>query len=393
MIRLLKSVLPIFVMLAIPLVVWAQEPLKVYFFYSATCPHCKKESAFLDTLQSKYSIQVERYEVTTSSKNAQLYAETAKSLNATVSSVPFLVVGDKYIVGYLNDETTGSQIEDLISSELNNSQNDIVKPIKESLHVEAEKDTTSEKNFILNFPILGVINTKDFSLPVITFFIALLDGFNPCAMWVLVFLISMLIGMGNKRKMWILGSTFILASGFVYFLFLSAWLNFFLFIGYSTLIRLGIGFLALGIGIYYLRDYYKNRGVCTVTKGEQRQKVFEKIKNIVQEKSLVISLAGIILLAFAVNIVELVCSAGLPAVYTQILAMNELNSWQYYLYLLEYIVIFMIDDIVVFILAMITFEVSGIGGKYAKYSHFIGGLVMFAIGVLMLLKPEILMFG
>jgi hypothetical protein len=177
-------------------------------------------------------------------------------------------------------------------------------------------------------------------------------------------------------------------------LFLSAWLNLFLFLGWVTGIRILIGLIALVAGGYYLRDFWVNReGVCPVTGNQKRQKIFQKIKAITQKRQFLLALLGIILLAVAVNAVELVCSAGLPAIYTQVLALANLPTWQYYLYLIFYVIIFMIDDLFVFFAAMITLRVTGIQTKYARYSHLIGGLLMLVIGLLLLFKPGLLMFG
>ncbi|HQL11369.1 MAG TPA: hypothetical protein PLR62_03190, partial [Candidatus Woesebacteria bacterium] len=194
--------------------------------------------------------------------------------------------------------------------------------------------------------------------------------------------------------MWILGSVFIFASGFVYFLFMSAWLNFFIFLGLVNWIRIAIAVLAIFVAINYLRDFVKNKdGSCEVDLAGNKQKVFGRLKEVVYRKNLLWSLFGIILLAFSVNLLELVCSAGLPAVYTKILSMNELSSVQYYLYLLIYIVVFMLDDLAVFIITMITMKRVALNTKYARYSHLIGGIVMLIIGLLMFFKPEWIMFG
>jgi hypothetical protein len=200
--------------------------------------------------------------------------------------------------------------------------------------------------------------------------------------------------MNDRKRMWILGSTFIISSAVVYFLFLSAWLNLFHFLGFIIWVRITIGLVALGAGGYYLYDFVKNRsGGCSVMGDERRQKIFDKIKNITQRKEFLLALGGIIALAFAVNLVELICSAGLPAVYTQILSLSDLNSWQYYGYLLLYILVFMLDDLFVFFTAMITLQATGIQSKYSHFSHLVGGALMLIIGLLLLFKPELLMFG
>ena len=160
--------------------------------------------------------------------------------------------------------------------------------------------------------------------------------------------------------MWLLGGTFIITSGLVYFLFLAAWLNFFMVIGYALVIRYIVGIFAFGLGVYYLYDFYKNRGGCVVSENEKRHGIIERIKEVVLNKHLSVALLGMVLLAASVNLIELLCSAGLPAVYTKVLIMNSLPVWQYYLYLMFYIFIFMLDDIIVFVGAMITLQAFGI---------------------------------
>jgi hypothetical protein len=126
---------------------------------------------------------------------------------------------------------------------------------------------------------------------------------------------------------------------------------------------------------------------------EKRQKIFEKIRAVIQKEQFLLALGGIILLAFAVNLVELICSAGLPAIYTQILSLSKLPTWQYYLYLILYILVFMLDDLIIFFTAMITLQAVGIQSKYTRFSHLVGGVLMFIIGILLIFKPEYLMFG
>ena len=106
-----------------------------------------------------------------------------------------------------------------------------------------------------------------------------------------------------------------------------------------------------------------------------------------------IALVGIVLLAAAVNLVELVCSAGLPAVYTQVLILSGLPAWQYYVYLLLYIIFFMLDDLFVFFIAMSTLKMAFISAKYTRYSNAIGGILMLIIGILLIFRPDWLFFG
>ena len=416
MFKKIATLLFIVFLFFIPQLVSAQESkVNLYFFWSKSCPHCAREKTFLERLAPKYpDLVVHDYEVSLS-ENYLLLQKIGEGLDIRTGGVPITIIGNSHFVGYLDDETTGKEIIKLIEKakedgypdlvdKIINPNNNVVDSTEKETSISTSTDTPSTvlekdddfKNIPeeIKVPILGKISTKDVSLPVLTIIIAAMDGFNPCAMWTLLFLISLLLGMKDRKRMFILGGAFIVSSAFVYFLFLSAWLNLFLFLGFIVWVRILIGILAIGAGGYYLYDFIKNKsGGCNVMGDEKRQKIFEKIKVITQRKEFLLALGGIIILAFAVNMVELICSAGLPAIYTQILSLSELNTWQYYGYLGLYILVFMLDDLFIFFTAMFTLQATGIQSRYSRFSHLVGGILMFIIGILLLFKPELLMFG
>jgi len=388
--------------------------INLYFFYGNGCPHCAKEEKFLNQLQKEYlNLDIKRFEVWYNRDNAKLLSDLGEQLDLNVSSVPLLIIGDRIVSGYLNDETTGEKIRSLVNDYALNGGNDIVAPILGSNNqsrdngqctIDCDESTCdcaeagitkkAESSEVVNVPFLGEVKVKDISLPVLTILIGALDGFNPCAMWVLLFLVSLLLGMKDRRKMWILGVSFIASSALVYFLFLSAWLNLFLFLGFIFWIRIAIAFFAIASGAYHLRQYFKNRkGTCEVTASPKRQLFFSKLRAVIAQDNFLLALGGIIILAAAVNLVELLCSAGLPAIYTQILSLSSLPKWQYYAYLVLYIFIFMLDDLIVFILAMLALKMKAINSKYSRWANLIGGIVILIIGLLLLFRPAWLMFG
>jgi hypothetical protein len=213
-------------------------------------------------------------------------------------------------------------------------------------------------------------------------------------MWVMILLLGFLLGMEDNKKRWILGSAFVVASAAVYFLIMVAWLNLFLFLGFLFWVRLGIALVALAAAYYNLRAYFTDKaGVCRVSTGGRRHQIIIRIQDFIKKESFWLALGGIIVLALVVNVVELICSAGFPVVYLQILSLNPLPWWQYYAYILLYILIFMLDDFIVFFAAMITFQVTGMSTKYKRFSHLMGGVIMLLLGLLLIFKPEALMFG
>lgn len=363
----------------------SSNQLKVILFYGEGCPHCKAAINFLEKTIPLYpQVTFEQYEIYNNQFNQIKMQATVKKLRVKSSGVPLILVGDSYFSGYSTDDISGKNIQEEIEKQL-------VSQIDQNLQ---EKNEDENINRAINLPIVGEIKVEHFSLPILTILIAVIDGFNPCAMWTLLFLISLLFGMKDRKRMWILGISFIVASATVYFLFLAAWLSLFSFLGVVSWIKIVIGLLAIGAGSYYLRDVVVNKsGGCQVTNNERRTKILEQLKKFTQEKQLILALVGIVVLAFAVNLIELVCSAGLPAIYTQILSMSDLSIWQYYGYLILYVLIFMLDDIFVFMTAMITLKAIGIESKYARYSHLIGGVLLLIIGLLLLFKPEWLMFA
>ncbi|MBD3248064.1 hypothetical protein GF382_02130, partial [Candidatus Falkowbacteria bacterium] len=400
--KILALAFSIFILLNLAVPVQAAQK-DIYFFYGDGCPHCAKEEKFLDSIGDDYpEINIKEYEVWNSRENAKLLSEAADRLEINIPGVPVLIIGDKAVIGYHNDQTTGSEIRALLDEYASGECQDAVGSILDNGEEEkcehgcekdgecthdcgcsADTDRTESLSQKITLPFLGEADVKDFSLPLLTVTIGILDGFNPCAMWVLLFLITLLLGMCDRRKMWILGLAFIITSALVYFLFLAAWLKLFLFIGFLSFIRWIIGAVAIGSGAYHLKEYFTNKeGACKVTGGEKKKKIFDKLKEVISQKSFLLSLLGIIVLAAIVNMVELVCSAGLPAVYTQVLALSNLANWQYYGYLLLYIFFFMLDDLLIFFIAMTTLKMTGISTKYTRYSNLIGGILILIIGIL-----------
>lgn len=368
------------------------EKIEYVLFYSQSCLHCHAEIDFINKtfMNESYTsyIDFKFYDIAKPETKEKLnyYSE---NYNTEIRGVPIAFIAGEVISGFASENTTGKEISNIIDRKIKNIVNEEKVEIEDSLLCDDEK--------MINIPFLGTIYLKDFSLPVITVIIGLLDGFNPCAMWVLLFLISLLLGMEDRKKMIILGSLFILTSGLVYFFFMAAWLEFIMFVGMIFLVRMFIGLVAVTVGGINLRDFWKNRKadgvVCKVSKNTRTQKKFEKIKSIVYRDSFLWSVAGILILGFSVNLVELACSAGFPAIFTQILAMSDLMTWQKYFYMAIYIFFYMLDDLIVFLIAMFTLKTHVVGTKYAKYTNLISGLLILILGLLLIFKPEFLMFG
>lgn len=383
-----------------------EKKIDYALFYSDTCPHCHAEIQFINKV-----LMTEKYEKYLNFKFYNIYDEKTKEImteysynfKVDIKGVPIAFIADKVISGFGTEDTTGKDILKIIDKKIAEIEKQNQEEINSSLTASSSINTSTSSSIVcddekmIEIPFLGTIYLKDFSLPVLTLIIGLLDGFNPCAMWVLLFLITLLLGMEDKKKMLILGSLFLLSSALVYFFFMAAWLNFIMFVSMIIFVRIFIGLVAVGVGGVNIRDYWQNRKVdgvvCKVSKNTKTQKIFDKIRNIVHRDNFLWSILGILILGFSVNLVELACSAGFPAIYTQILAMSDLMTWQKYLYMFFYILFYMLDDLIVFIIAMSTLKTHVFGSKYAKYTNLISGILILILGLLLIFKPEWLMFS
>ncbi len=401
--RLFRFLMVVVISFFFILPVSAKEDDKVtlYLFYGDGCPHCAEEKLYLNEIKDKYdNFEIVYYEVWKNTDNQKFLEDVKGALEIERSGVPVTVIGDTYFVGW--SEALESRVTRAIRHYKQNEYVDVVEQIRNGTYEKVEdsektdfekEEEKSDEESTISVPLIGKVNLKNVSLTTAAVILGLIDGFNPCAMWVLLFLISMLIGMKDKKRMWVIGLTFLGSSALVYMLIMLSWLNIVVSISTSIWVRNVIAIIAIGGGLINLYNFIKHQDSgCSVVDEKKRKSVFARIKKFTKEKSLILAMIGAVALAFSVNIIELACSAGLPLVFTQLLAINNITGVGSFMYVLLYIIFFLLDDLVIFFIAMKTMEVTGFSTKYSKYSHLVGGLLMVLIGILLIVKPEWLMF-
>jgi hypothetical protein len=343
----------------------------VYFFYLPGCSHCEAQEPFNEKLESEFpSINITREDATTPEGSALLSEMLEERGIEEKPGFPVTIFGNQVFAGWESEETTGRAIE---------------KALQQCLAGNCPPPTSGETKHKIKLPLIGEIVLSDYSLPALAIILGLVDGFNPCAMWVLVYLISVVATLRDRKRIWLIVGSFVLASGILYFLFMTAWLNLFLFIGYVKAVTIVIGLVALGGGALQIREVIKTKGaiVCEVTDEESREKTMTKVQKIVSSPLTWGILVGIIVLAFTVNAVEFVCSAAIPAIFTQVLSLASLTTFQYYGYILLYVFFFMLDDLVIFGTAAFALT-SSLGDRYAKYTRPVGATILIILGILLL---------
>ena len=370
------------------------------FYYLPTCQHCAAQKLFHTELLAKYpNLTIASHDVTGPTESSKLSA-TAQRFGIEVKGVPFTVIGDHYVVGF-EGEASAREIEEAVQVFLGlkgGLPRDGVDGSGPGGNASTGATCTlgngscAITSQTIALPFFGAIDVAAVSLPLLAVVLGLVDGFNPCAMWVLVYLISLILTLNDRKKMWLLVGSFVLASGILYFLFMTAWLNVFLLLGYFRPLTIVVGLGALGVGLNDLNAFRKKGALVCAVGGPSKKKTLHRIEQIVRSPLTLTTVIGIIALAFVVNSIEFVCSSALPVIFTHILALAGLPVWLHYGYIALYVLFFMLDDLIIFSLAAMAVT-TATGQKYAKYCKLIGGIVLVAIGILLAFAPHLLGYG
>lgn len=340
-------------------------------FVRAGCPHCEAAKIFLDDLRrERSSLHIALYDIAADATARQRLATLASDHGITTIGVPTFLIGTEVIVGFQSADTTGDEIR----AKLDRNAPD------------ADSNPSAEG---IETKWFGRLRVHELGLPLFTVLIGLLDGFNPCAMWVLLFLLSLLVNLHDRRKMALIAGTFVAVSGLFYFAFMAAWLNMFLLLGFSRVVQITLGSVALLVGTINIKDFFAfGTGLSLSIPESAKPGLYARTRRILQAEYLAGALAGVVILAGLVNTIELLCTAGFPAVYTQILTMQRLPTWQYYAYLGLYNLAYILDDTVMVTIAVITLSRRKLQEQAGRWLKLTSGLVMAGLGAVLLLQPE-----
>ena len=368
----------------------AQHDTTIYFFYGDGCPHCAEEKPFLEQLESQYpSLTVKQYEVYNNRENAELFMKFAEAYGETARGVPGTFVGDQMYSGY--SERLGEKIEQ-----------DVIKCIEDGCvdpwqkyegNVEENKSSKTNVNETneVSLPMFGEVNAAKMSLPVLAMVLGFIDGFNPCAFFVLLFLLSMMISLRSRGKMLLVGGIFVFFSGLMYFLFMAAWLNVFLVAGSMYIVTSLAAIVAIFVGLVNIKDYFAFKtGLSLTIPDKAKPKLFKRMRGLLKAESLTSMLIGAVVLAIAANLYELLCTFSFPMVFTRILTLNNLPAITYYMYLLLYNLFYIIPLLVIVIMVSLTLGARKLSESQGRILKLVSGNMMLFLGLVLLFKPGLL---
>lgn len=379
----------------------AQESVTVSVFVRDDCGHCRDEKAFLAELQQENPQLELKYYNLAEEANKELF-DRVTSRYQLVKGTPLTLIKGNLLQGFDTAKTTGRVMRGLIEGEGKNKTFEEIADggaqIADILGLGAvcadgTECGTDAPQALVRIPLINKeINVGTFSLVSLSAVLGFIDGFNPCALWVLLMFLIILAQVGSRKKMVQYAGLFILAEALMYYLILNVWFTAWDFVKLDRIVTPLVGALALGSGIYFVYKFATYKETCDITSPEQKQSLQARARMLASKPMTIGVALGVIGLALSVNIFEFACSIGIPQTFTKLLELNQLSVLARQAYMGLYILMYMADDFLVFGLALYSFEKIGITHKYSKWSTLVGGLLMLALGAIMLIKPELLVF-
>jgi len=365
--------------------------VRLYYFYSPTCPHCQEAAPFIEALAQRLPwLEVDKRSVANNRDNARFYFDTAKALGVEALSVPGFIFCRQVVIGYDTAATTGAELERALTACHERAAAGLPAAAVTGGPAHAVPEDGAVGSSV-RIPFVGTVDAQRLSLPVLTLVLAGVDAFNPCAFFVLLFLLSLMVHAKDRRRMFLVGGTFVLFSGLIYFVFMAAWLNMFLLVGELRIVTIAAGLLALTMGAINVKDFFWfKQGVSLSIPDSAKPGLFKRMREVVATGSTGPMLASTILLAIVANSYELLCTAGFPMVYTRSLTLAALPTWQYYAYLAAYNVIYVLPLLAIVMVFARTMGARKLGESEGRALKLVSGLMMAAFGVVLLAAPQLL---
>ena len=362
-------------------------------FVREGCTHCASSKEFLAVLKHEQpELRIAIQDVLKEPEALERLKRIAEIQGVATIRVPAFVVGGQLIIGFSDEATTGQFIRNSLARTRTQGHETTADSCEAKEHLTCEADApvppVKPEVFAVNF--FGYdVSLDRVGLPVFTLAMGLLDGFNPCSMWVLILMISLLATMNNRSRMLAIAGTFVAVQGLAYFVFMAAWLNLFLLIGISRASEIVIAAIALLAGAINLKDFWAfGQGISLSIPNASKPGIYARMRRILQAENLAAAIFGAVILAVLVQIVELMCTSGFPALFTRILTLKQLDNLSYYGYLLLYDMAYMFDDAIVLSIGVITLNQRKLQENEGRWLKFVSGLVMVCLGIYLLLFPH-----
>lgn len=341
-------------------------------FGRADCPHCAAAKEFLAELAATHpELRITYHELLTDPAARVRLQSLAREQGITALGVPAFLIDGRLHIGWDDASTTGAELLRLLGL------------------ADTARAPPAAAPDVVNAPLVGPLSASRLGLPLFTVALGLLDGFNPCAMWALLLILALLVGLGDRRRMLLIGGTFVLVGGLLYYAFMAAWLELFLLIGFSRALQVGLGLVAVVVGLVNLKDFVAfGTGPSLSIPASAKPGIYARMRRVVTAQNLTAALLAVAALSVMVNVVELLCTAGLPTLYTQILGARDLSRPAFHGYLLLYIAAYIFDDMLMLLIAVTTLSRPALQERAGRGLKLLSGAVMLGLGLVLVFRPQ-----
>ena len=398
------------------------NPVYIYLFWGDGCPHCAKAKPYFESLAAAYpEIQLRTYEVYYDAGNQKLFSLMAEKYGLDQLAVPTIFIGEKYLQGY--SEEYNSSIEAVVVQCIQNDCGDpgfgvidttglITSTPTPSMRMTStpppevpETSTPAQSDSTFNYPSSNLNLSTDLEIPILgkldldskspvitTALIALVDGFNPCSLWVLTMLLALTLHTGSRKKVFIIGILFLTVTAGIYALFIAGLFSIFKITSAMGWIRILVALIALFFALVNIKDYFwYKEGISFTIADEKKPGIFKKMRAVMDASQSFTGLVGAtIALAVGVSMVEFSCTAGFPVIWTNILTAQKISGVAFVLLLIVYMVIYQLDEMIIFFSSIATLKASRLEEKHGRVLKLISGTLMLTLSIIMLVNPALL---
>ena len=349
-------------------------------FWGDGCPHCAAEKQWLEQAVTDHpGLVVQQYEVWNDEGNRRLFYGTAERMGFEPSGVPTTIIGDRYWVGW------SDTVRDEIVAELERT----APPATDSTPATGAPPATPGEATTVDVPLLGEVAVGSDSLVLSTLVIGFVDGVNPCSLWVISVLLAIVVRAARRNRVIVVGSTFLAVTALMYALYMAGIYSALSLVGHLGWVQAVVAAVAGVLGVVNVKDYFAfKQGPSFTIRDSSKPGIYARMRAAAGERELLPALGATVALAVGVSLLETPCTAGFPVLWTGLLEANDVGWTQAAGLFGLYMVPFLLDELIVFGLAVATMRVTKVQERHGRLLKLVGGTLMLALAATVLVSPE-----
>lgn len=374
-------------LLFMPSFVWAAEGPSAYFFWREGCKYCEAQKPEMAYLQEQFGLDVNAYDISNEPAGREVLKTLIARLEFEAPGVPITVIGPRYWVGY-----APGQLKEMVQTIEYCRRQGCQDPMADDFERVEIDELMTTTGSVMKIPWAGEVDLANHSLLFSTILISFVDGFNPCSLWVLSILLALVLNVGSRKRVVLVGLTFLVVTSLVYGLFMVGLFKIFGLLSWISSVNVVVALLAAGFGVVNIKDYFWfKKGLSFTISDKHKPGIYAKIRNVIANKESPWAMVlATVAMALGVSLMELPCTAGFPVIWTNLVSSHDVGTGGFLGLFAVYMVVYLLDELVVFGTAVITLRATKMQDKHGRILKLIGGVVMVTLALVLLVKPGLM---